>query len=617
MKKKRREFLKHTCMAGIGLASASFFQANAFGRYNDKHKPDTLPVDYDGVTPDSGLFIADQSFTGRKVFVAAGKPVAVTGSATKDMYQKGNELIVRPDKRWGNPLFADSALMEKDFHIHARLTLDKLAGTGASFLIGGHYHYPRSRPEGNRTFRVLLDDDLEVYNRSELETGSRIVHGITEQRAPWFYAEKEIVGKSCNYINSGEPFNLDIFQKGESFIFQINGQKVFKTSLRGEGRISGHGDSGWPVSFGFFPDKGVIRLHDFWAEGSFSRMLLDHQDVWSMGHDGYFTYRIPSLCVTPGGTVLAFAEARRSDWVRWDWRSPNADEVHCVMKRSIDGGKTWSGQKIISGRGSSYEARNPSPIVDKETGDVFIITIGPYIIKTRNNGESWSEPRSLRGLLDENMIELIPGPCTGIQLCKGAYKGRLIIPVNVRTQVEDGVENKGNGVIYSDDHGENWELSELTAPGPDEPTVIELEDGRVLMNSRNNQRISGKSGRLISVSYDGGTRFEEFYGDEQLDSHGCGASLIRYDWPRDSTAGTKKPILFAGPGEPRSRRNMTVKLSYDECKSWPVSSPVIYSGHSGYAAMAVLPDGQVGVLYEKDAYRRLSFVKLPLDWITS
>lgn len=200
----------------------------------------------------------------KRVFVEAGKPLAVMGSATKDMVREADALVVAPDATWGNPLFADAALNKGNFHIHACLTLDEVGGTGVSFLLGGHYH-------GKEAFRA-------------------------------------------------EP------KQG----------------------IKGMADGGWPVNFGFLPDQGDLRIHEFRAEGCFAGEEMDHIDVWSMGHDGYWTYRIPSLCVTPKGSLLAFAEARRFDFTRWDWRAtPKPDEVHTVMKRSPDGGETWSDQAVV------------------------------------------------------------------------------------------------------------------------------------------------------------------------------------------------------------------------------------------------------------------------------
>src|SRR5688572_25954682 len=55
-------------------------------------------------------------------------------------------------------------------------------------------------------------------------------------------------------------------------------------------------------------------------------------DVWKSGEDGYKVFRIPGIVVTAKGTVLAYAEARRSD--RGDWNA-----IDIVLRRSTDGGR--------------------------------------------------------------------------------------------------------------------------------------------------------------------------------------------------------------------------------------------------------------------------------------
>jgi len=545
---------------------------------------------------------------GKEVFVKDGEPLSVLGAAAGRALREGDALVISPDDAWGNPLFAGRALAKDDFHIHARLTLEKLGGTGASFLFGGFYHYPCSRPEGNRTFRVSLDDGIETHDPCELGTDSRIVYGMTRSRAPWKDAKREVVAKTADHIEPGRAFTIDLRRKGREAVFEIDGSEVFRTDLAAEGRVTGADDGGWPACFGFLPDEGVIRLHDLHAEGVFSRESAGHRDVWNMGHDGYFTYRIPSLCVTPGGAVLAFAEARRSDFSRaWSWGprwdSWNADSVHCVMKRSEDGGSSWSEQVSILARGIGYEARDPAPVVDRETGEILLITRGPYIMKSRDDGESWSEPDVLEGLSRGAIGHLTPGPANScIQLRNGRYAGRLVLALGA-------VKTGEVGVVYSDDHGGTWTLGEMSSGlQAYEPQVVELADGRVLVNSRNH---SERPGRIISVSTDGGCSFREHL-DERLPAKLCEASLLSCAGSAEKPGAGTPPIAFCSPGD--GRRALTVRLSDDDCESWS-HERVIYSGQSAYSAMAVLPDGRIGVLYEKDAYRRLSFVRFPLSWI--
>ena len=65
-------------------------------------------------------------------------------------------------------------------------------------------------------------------------------------------------------------------------------------------------------------------------------------DVFVSGQDGYPNYRIPSLVVTTKGTLLALCEGRTKN----DDHAAN----DLVLKRSSDGGRTWSApERILAG----------------------------------------------------------------------------------------------------------------------------------------------------------------------------------------------------------------------------------------------------------------------------
>jgi sialidase-1 len=62
---------------------------------------------------------------------------------------------------------------------------------------------------------------------------------------------------------------------------------------------------------------------------------------------------------------------------------------------------------------------------------------------------------------------------------------------------------------------------------------------------------------------------------------------------------------------------MMVRASADEGESWPFEQ-VIHEGPAAYSSMAMLPDGQVGILYEKgdkSPYETVTFTKFPLEWL--
>ena len=63
---------------------------------------------------------------------------------------------------------------------------------------------------------------------------------------------------------------------------------------------------------------------------------------------------------------------------------------------------------------------------------------------------------------------------------------------------------------------------------------------------------------------------------------------------------------------------MTVRVSYDEGLTWPVAR-VIHEGPSAYSSLVVLPDGSIGLLFERgdrSPYERITFARLTLDWLT-
>jgi sialidase-1 len=59
---------------------------------------------------------------------------------------------------------------------------------------------------------------------------------------------------------------------------------------------------------------------------------------------------------------------------------------------------------------------------------------------------------------------------------------------------------------------------------------------------------------------------------------------------------------------------MTVRLSRDDGASWP-HGKLLYEPSSAYSCLAVLPHDQVGIVFERDGYSRLSFTSFSLTWL--
>ena len=69
------------------------------------------------------------------------------------------------------------------------------------------------------------------------------------------------------------------------------------------------------------------------------------------------------------------------------------------------------------------------------------------------------------------------------------------------------------------------------------------------------------------------------------------------------------------------RKNLTAKLSCDECQTWPASRS-LEPGPSGYSDLGIAGDGTILCVYESGSLSRmtdnlgLSVAKFNLEWVT-
>ena len=190
------------------------------------------------------------------------------------------------------------------------------------------------------------------------------------------------------------------------------------------------------------------------------------------------------------------------------------------------------------------------------------------------------------------------------------------------------------GVLYSDDHGKTWRSGGFAARTsekikyPNETVAVELSDGRVLFNIRSE---ADQHLRVISISPDGVTNWSEPCFDESLLDPVCMGSIVRLSWPQDG----RNRVLFANPDtvdrEPRraydhpfrQRKNVSVQLSYDDCKTWSAKK-VLEPGWSGYSDLQLAADGTILCLYEDGAEvdgrpgknQFLTLARFNLEWVT-
>jgi len=325
------------------------------------------------------------------------------------------------------------------------------------------------------------------------------------------------------------------------------------------------------------------------------------------GAGGYNIYRIPGIIVTRKGTILAYTEARRTNGNDWD-------SIDIVMRRSSDGGATFSPQRVIAQAPGKIE-RNPIAIERKQgkpgdvtynnplaiaaaDGSVHFLFCLEYMrafhMRSDDDGLTFSTPVEITSAFDAFRPDyawrvLAIGPGHGIQL----RNGRLLASIWL------SLGTAGNGhhpsvatTIYSDDQGKTWHRGDIAIsatpefPDPNEATVAQLDNGSVMLNVRTEAK---ENRRTVITSKDGATAWTAPHLQPDLPEPICYASLLRL---------SKKHLLFVNPdSRTKARVNLTVRLSKDDGAHWPVSR-TIEPGATGYADLAVEKDGTILCLYE-------------------
>ncbi|MFD6344157.1 exo-alpha-sialidase [Streptomyces roseolus] len=338
--------------------------------------------------------------------------------------------------------------------------------------------------------------------------------------------------------------------------------------------------------------------------------------------ENYFCTRIPALVTSTDGVLLAFAEGR----TRMSTTGcHDVGDTDIVLRRSFDGGAHWEDPQVVVGADDALAHGNPAPVVDAATGRITLLYAGSdwnrdgakpsrdgfartvRAVHSSDGGATWTPGVALPQAKLPDWSWVSTGPGHGIQLVRGPHRGRLIVPGDHTTR---GRRTPGAQLYYSDDGGLTWTLGATTSgphtptASPAELTVAETTDGAVYVNARNSgpAQCGTNEHRLETTSADGGASFAApFTPVANLDTSPTFGSLLRLH-ARDLD-GKPDRLLFSapsrlGPNTLEDRRELAVRSSYDEGRTWQTAGTLVSAGRTGYSDLTLLPDGSLGVLYE-------------------
>jgi sialidase-1 len=362
--------------------------------------------------------------------------------------------------------------------------------------------------------------------------------------------------------------------------------------------------------------------------------------IYTSGQEGHKTYRIPAIIKNKQGHLLAFAEGRVNG-------SGDFGDINIVLKISHNQGRTWSALTTLVDF-QDLQAGNPTPVLDESDprfpkGRIFLfyntgnnheneIREGKglrevWYMTSIDGGLTWSKAvnitmqvhrpnqpsRNSAYSFKEDWRHYANGPGHAMQFNQGPHAGRLLIAANHSEgpRGERGSDYRAHA-FYSDDHGDTFQLgASIAIPGSNESSATEISGGKLLMNIRN-QRGDIRQ-RIIGLSDDGGATWKETYFDPQLPDPICQGSIL-------TIAQKKGPftLAFSNAADIKNRDNLTIRISQDDGRTWPITIPVDNGASAGespkdftaYSDLVLLDSKHLGIVYERKDYSQIVFKKI-------
>jgi sialidase-1 len=362
--------------------------------------------------------------------------------------------------------------------------------------------------------------------------------------------------------------------------------------------------------------------------------------VFKSGEEGHKSYRIPAIVSLPSGELLAFAEGRVND-------SNDFGDINLVMKRSVDKGATWMPLQMLVDH-KNLQAGNPAPVVDlldpeHPNGVLYLFyntgnsheyevrngkgTREVWYIKSFDGGHQWEAAVNITTqthrpnqpnfnpayAFKEDWRTYANTPGHAFQFQHGKYKGRIYVSAN---HSEGGPRPKYHDHMahgyYTDDHGASFRLgASVNVPGSNEAIATEMSDSKMIMSIRN--QAGDVKQRIMAISSDGGDHWDTTYFDSNLPDPVCQGSILTLGYKKG-----KAIIAHCNAADEKRRDNLTLKISYDEGRTWTKSYLISASvdqrqnNWSAYSDIVSISKKTIGVLFEMDNNNLIVFKTI--DW---